>query len=312
MRDAVRREIALDTAREELPPERRDRDADDPAARLASARAPLRRRRRARLRQPLRLRARHVPQRARAARRAAAGRTSTCRSSSRTSRRGSGREAFALAEDELGLPHGSIRCTVLIETILAAFEMDEILYELRDYGCALNAGRWDYIFSCIKKFRARELGAARPGAGDDGRAVHARVHASCSCARATGAARTRSAAWPRSSRRGATRRSTRSRSRRCARTRSASRGDGLRRHVGRASRSRAGRDRRASTPCSATGRTSSSGCATTSSRTRRRCSRSRRRPGRDHRDGPAHERLASASATSTRGCTASAPRRSTT
>ena len=64
-------------------------------------------------------------------------------------------QAFALAEDELGLPRGSIRCTVLIETILAAFEMDEILYELRDYGCALNAGRWDYIFSCIKKFRTR-------------------------------------------------------------------------------------------------------------------------------------------------------------
>ena len=54
---------------------------------------------------------------------------------------------FALAEETLGVPHGSIRCTVLIETILAAFEMDEILYELRDYGCALNAGRWDYIFS---------------------------------------------------------------------------------------------------------------------------------------------------------------------
>jgi malate synthase len=64
-------------------------------------------------------------------------------------------QAFALAEDELGLPAGSIRCTVLIETILAAFEMEEILYELRDYGCSLNAGRWDYIFSCIKKFRTR-------------------------------------------------------------------------------------------------------------------------------------------------------------
>jgi malate synthase len=63
--------------------------------------------------------------------------------------------AFALAEDELGIPAGSIRCTVLIETILAAFEMEEILHELRDYGCALNAGRWDYIFSCIKKFRSR-------------------------------------------------------------------------------------------------------------------------------------------------------------
>ena len=64
-------------------------------------------------------------------------------------------QAFALAETELGIPHGSIRCTVLIETILAAFEMDAILYELRDYGCALNAGRWDYIFSAIKKFRTR-------------------------------------------------------------------------------------------------------------------------------------------------------------
>jgi malate synthase len=64
-------------------------------------------------------------------------------------------DAFALAEGELDLPRGSIRCTVLIETVLAAFEMDEILYELRDYGCALNAGRWDYIFSCIKKFRER-------------------------------------------------------------------------------------------------------------------------------------------------------------
>ena len=58
--------------------------------------------------------------------------------------------AFALAGDP------SIRCTVLIETILAAFEMDEILHALRDYGCALNAGRWDYIFSVIKKFRSRD------------------------------------------------------------------------------------------------------------------------------------------------------------
>ena len=59
--------------------------------------------------------------------------------------------AFALAESELGLRSGSIRCTVLIETIDAAFEMDAILYELRAHSCALNAGRWDYIFSCIKK-----------------------------------------------------------------------------------------------------------------------------------------------------------------
>jgi len=65
-------------------------------------------------------------------------------------------DAFALSEEELGLPAGTIRCTVLIETILAAFEMEEILHELRDWGCALNAGRWDYIFSCIKKFRVRD------------------------------------------------------------------------------------------------------------------------------------------------------------
>ena len=61
---------------------------------------------------------------------------------------------FALAEDELQLPRGSIKCTVLIETILAAFEMEAILYELRDHSCALNAGRWDYIFSCIKRMGA--------------------------------------------------------------------------------------------------------------------------------------------------------------
>ena len=64
-------------------------------------------------------------------------------------------EVFAFAENALGIPHGSIRATVLIETILAAFEMDEILYELRDYIVALNCGRWDYIFSFIKKFRNR-------------------------------------------------------------------------------------------------------------------------------------------------------------
>ena len=64
-------------------------------------------------------------------------------------------DAFVLAQDELGLHQGTIRATVLIETILAAFEMDEILYELRDHASGLNAGRWDYIFSAIKKFRLR-------------------------------------------------------------------------------------------------------------------------------------------------------------
>jgi malate synthase len=64
-------------------------------------------------------------------------------------------DAFVLAQDELGIEQGTVRATALIETILAAFEMDEILYELRDHASGLNAGRWDYIFSVIKKFRSR-------------------------------------------------------------------------------------------------------------------------------------------------------------
>src|ERR1700682_3201159 len=64
-------------------------------------------------------------------------------------------DVFNFAQDDLGLPRGTIRATVLIETILAAFEMEEILYELRDHSSGLNAGRWDYIFSIIKKFRNR-------------------------------------------------------------------------------------------------------------------------------------------------------------
>ena len=65
-------------------------------------------------------------------------------------------DVFNLAQDELNIPRGTIRATVLIETIPAAFEMDEILYELRDHSSGLNCGRWDYIFSCIKKFRAKK------------------------------------------------------------------------------------------------------------------------------------------------------------
>ena len=62
-------------------------------------------------------------------------------------------DVLTYAEQALGVPHGSTKATVLIETILAAFEMDEILYELRDHSAGLNCGRWDYIFSFIKKFR---------------------------------------------------------------------------------------------------------------------------------------------------------------
>jgi malate synthase len=65
-------------------------------------------------------------------------------------------DVFVFSQTELGIPQGTVKATVLIETILAAFEMDEILYELREHSAGLNCGRWDYIFSCIKKFRNRE------------------------------------------------------------------------------------------------------------------------------------------------------------
>src|SRR4029077_20347410 len=64
-------------------------------------------------------------------------------------------DVFIWAQDALGVARGSVRATVLIETIHAAFEMDEILWELREHAAGLNAGRWDYLFSCIKKFRSR-------------------------------------------------------------------------------------------------------------------------------------------------------------
>src|SRR5437660_1510186 len=65
-------------------------------------------------------------------------------------------DAFLLAQDALKIPRGSIRATVLVETLPAAFEMDEILYELRDHMSGLNAGRWDYMFSLIKELRGRK------------------------------------------------------------------------------------------------------------------------------------------------------------
>ena len=86
---------------------------------------------------------------------AAGGRTSTSRSSSRQAEAALWRDAFVIAEEALGLDRGTIKATVLIETIPAAFAMDAILYELRDHAAGLNAGRWDYIFSMIKRFRSR-------------------------------------------------------------------------------------------------------------------------------------------------------------
>ena len=105
------------------------------------------------------------------------------------------RDAFVIAEEALGLDRGTIKATVLIETIPAAFEMDAILYELRDHAAGLNAGRWDYIFSMIKRFRSRpDFVLPDRSGGDDDRAVHARLLASSSSRPAMPAARTRWAA----------------------------------------------------------------------------------------------------------------------
>ena len=75
-------------------------------------------------------------------------------------------DVFVHTQESLGLPHGTIRATVLVETIHAAFEMDEILFELRDHSAGLNAGRWDYIFSIIKAFAERGSRYVLPDRGD--------------------------------------------------------------------------------------------------------------------------------------------------
>ena len=170
-------------------------------------------------------------------------------------------DVFTFAEEALGIPHGTVRATVLIETIPAAFEMDEILYELREHASGLNAGRWDYLFSIIKVFRDAGPEFVVPDRADvhDDRAVHARLHRA---AREDlpptrrgrdgrhGGVRARTAPTPRSTavalREGARRQDPRGERR-------------LRRLVGRASRSRAGLPRGVRRACSATGPTSSTG-----------------------------------------------------
>ena len=152
-------------------------------------------------------------------------------------------EVFVHGQVALGIPRGSIRATVLIETILAAFEMDEILYELREHAAGLNAGRWDYLFSGIKKLRTwPDLAVPGSLAADDDRAVHARLH------RAAGAdlpsprrARDRrdGRVHPEPARPGG----HRGRAGQGPRRQGARIGRRVRRHVGRPSRPRAGRDR---------------------------------------------------------------------
>ena len=77
-------------------------------------------------------------------------------------------DVFVTAQKHRGLPKGTIRATVLIETILATFQMDEILWELRDHSAGLNCGRWDYIFSVIKKFAATRIHPSGPRPGHHG------------------------------------------------------------------------------------------------------------------------------------------------
>ena len=107
-------------------------------------------------------------------------------------------DVFVFAQETLEIPRGSVRATVLIETLPAAFEMEEILYELREHASGLNAGRWDYIFSRHQEVprTRKDLLPAGPRAGDHDRAVHARLHRAAGAAPATSAARTRWAAWP--------------------------------------------------------------------------------------------------------------------
>ena len=93
-----------------------------------------------------------------------AARTSTCPRWRAISRRGCGTTCSSTPRTRSASRSGTIKATVLIETILAAFEMDEILYELRDHSAGLNCGRWDYIFSFIKKFARARTGRCCPTA----------------------------------------------------------------------------------------------------------------------------------------------------
>ncbi len=200
--------------------------------------------------------------------------------------------------------------TVLIETLPAAFEMDEILYELRDHSAGLNCGRWDYIFSFIKKLAERPgRRAPRPRPGHDGRSTSCAPTPSSSSRPATAAASTPWAAWRRRSPSSRPRRQ-RGGARQGAR-RQAARGQRRpRRHLGRAPRPRA---RRASEIFDA----AHDGAEPARPRCARTCTSPRRdllaRPHRHpHRGGPPPQHRASACSTSRRGCAAPAACRSTT
>ena len=223
-------------------------------------------------------------------------------------------DVFVAAQETSASRTGTIRATVLIETIPAAFEMEEILYELRDHVSGLNAGRWDYLFSIIKILPRRRAGvrAARPQRRDDDRAVHAGVHRAAGRRPATGAARSRSAAWRPSSRAAATPRSTSGRSPKVREDKEREAGDGFDgswvAHPDLVPVCRGDLRPR----CSATGPTSSTGCAPTCSSTAGRPARRRRRRASVTEAGPARQRRPSRCSTWRRGWAATARSRSTT
>ena len=204
------------------------------------------------------------------------------------------------------MPQGTIKATVLIETILAAFEMDEILYELRDHSAGLNAGRWDYIFSVIKKLGHRPEFVLPDRAQVTMAVPFMRAYTRAARARpATGAARTRSAAWRRSSL------AARPRGER-GRAREGARGQGAR---GRRTASTAPGSRTpTSSPvamrvvrraCSASARTRSSGSATTSTVDAADAARRRRDAGRRSPRRACATTSRSGSSTSPPGCSGS-------
>ena len=243
----------------------RTRDARGPAARLAPHRVARARRWRRRSRPSCSIPGCTCSTTAPRRSRAGPARTSTWPSSNRITRRGSGTRCSSTRQTRLGIPRGSIRATVLIETILAAFEMDEILYELREHAAGLNAGRWDYLFSVIKKFRTGPTGGRRTAPQLTMTVPFMRAYTELlvqTCHRRGAHAIGGMAAFIPNRRDPEV---TERRAGQGPRRQGARVGRRVRRHVGRPSRPRAGRDRGLRSACSATGRNRRTGCARTSS-----------------------------------------------
>ena len=219
-------------------------------------------------------------------------------------------EVFAFVEGELGLDPGTVKTTVLIETLPAAFEMEEILYELRAHSCSLNAGRWDYIFSTIKTFRERpefvlpdrnDVKMTVPFMKAYSELLVKTCHRRGAHAMGGMAALIPSRKDPEANERAIAA---------VAADKEREAALGLRRHVGRAPRRRADRDGPSSTRSSAIAPTRSTASATTSTSAPPSCSTSPPRRAPSPRRGCATTST-SASSTSPRGCAATAPPAST-